>query len=125
MVAARSAPSACRSPRFAGSDQRLLSTSSPCAAFGSYTSLLDFCRKVDRRIVSRHDLILLIKLGAFGFTALSRAQLVSAEQYYSSLADVMRFGESDPAGLSTLEDDLGSGAVKYVQVAEWWPEIVV
>jgi len=43
------------------------------AAFGSYTSLLDFYRKVDRRIVSRHDLILLIKLDAFGFTGLSRA----------------------------------------------------
>ena len=54
------------------------------AAFGGYTSLLDFCRKVDRRLVSRHDLLLLIKLGAFGFTGLSRAQLAVAEQYYTS-----------------------------------------
>jgi DNA polymerase III alpha subunit len=94
------------------------------AAFGNYTSLPDFCRKVDRRIVSRHDLILLVKLGAFGFIALSRAQLIAAEQYYSSLADIMRFGESDPAGLATLEDDLGSVAVKYIHAAEWSPEIV-
>jgi DNA polymerase III subunit alpha len=94
------------------------------AGFGSYISLVDFCRKVDRRIVSRHDLILLIKLGAFGFTGLSRAQLVAAEQYYSSVADVMRFGEPDPAGLATLEDDLGSGLVKFVYAAEWSPEIL-
>jgi len=41
------------------------------AAFGEFTSLLDFCRKVDRRLVSRHDMLLLIKLGAFTFTGLS------------------------------------------------------
>jgi len=45
------------------------------AAFGEFTSLLDFCRKVDRRLVSRHDIQLLSTLGAFGFTGLSRAQL--------------------------------------------------
>jgi DNA polymerase-3 subunit alpha len=94
------------------------------AAFGCFESLLDFCRKVDRRIVSRHDLILLVKLGAFGFTGLSRAQLMAAEQYYSSVADVMRFGESDPAGLVSLEDDLGSGALKFVHQAEWTPEVL-
>ncbi|MBV9323914.1 MAG: DNA polymerase III subunit alpha [Chloroflexi bacterium] len=93
-------------------------------AFGSYTSLLDFCRKVDRRIVSRHDLVLLIKLGAFGFTALPRALLMAAEQYYSSLADLLRFGEPDPTGLATLEDDLSSGAIKYLHAAEWSPELV-
>jgi Helix-hairpin-helix motif len=76
------------------------------AAFGSYSSLLDFCRKVDRRRVSRHDLLLLIKLGAFGFTGLSRAQLVAAEQYYAAAADVLRFADGDPAGLATLENDL-------------------
>ena len=59
------------------------------AAFGDYTSLLDFCRKVDRRVVSRHDVLLLIKLGAFGFTGLNRAQLAAAEQYYTSLADTV------------------------------------
>src|SRR5216683_771730 len=69
-------------------------------AFGSYTSLLDFCRKVDRRFVSRHDLILLIKLGAFDFTGLTRAQLSVAELYYASAADLMRGGDNDPAGTS-------------------------
>jgi DNA polymerase-3 subunit alpha len=94
------------------------------AAFGDFDSLLDFCHKVDRRIISRHDLILLIKLGAFGFTGLSRAQLNAAEQYYSSVADVLRFGAPDPAGLDTIEEDLGAGAVRYIPAAEWSPEIL-
>jgi hypothetical protein len=38
---------------------------------------------------------------------------MTAEQYYSSVADVLRFGESDPAGLMSLEDDLDSGAIKF------------
>jgi DNA polymerase-3 subunit alpha len=87
------------------------------AAFGGFESLLDFRHKVDHRVISRRDLILLIKLGAFGFTALSRAQLMAAEGYYSSVADLMR-DEADPAGLMSLEDDLGSGAVRFVQHAE-------
>ena len=90
----------------------------------TYESLLDFCRKVDRRRVSRHDLLLLIKLGAFEFTGLSRAQLMAAEQYYASAAEVLRLGDRDPAGLGTLEDDLGSGAVKYISPAEWSPEVI-
>jgi DNA polymerase-3 subunit alpha len=92
------------------------------AAFGEFTSLLDFCRKVDRRLVSRQDLLVLIKLGAFGFTGLGRAQLLAAEQYYTAAADILRFGDRDPAGLDTLEDDLGAGAVRFVPVAEWSPE---
>lgn len=95
------------------------------AAFGDYASLLDFCRKVDRRIVSRHDLIMLIKLGAFGFTGLSRAQLMAAEQYYASTADLLRFGDSDPAAIGSFEDELSSGAVlRHLQVAEWSPDVV-
>src|SRR5207248_1191519 len=60
-----------------------------------------FCRKVDRRLVSRHDVLLLIKLGALGFTGLSRAQLAAAEQQYTVLADAVRSAEGDPAGLVT------------------------
>jgi DNA polymerase-3 subunit alpha len=52
------------------------------------------------------------------------AQLNAAEQYYSSVADVLRFGEADPAGLDTIEDDLGAGAVRYIPSAEWSPEIL-
>jgi len=87
------------------------------AAFGEFTSLLDFCRKVDRRLVSRHDVQLLIKLGAFGFTGLGRAQLAAAEQQYTSLADLLRSAEGDPADLGSLENDLASGAIRHPSAA--------
>ena len=66
----------------------------------------------------------MIKLGAFGFTGLSRAQLAAAEQYYTSLADTVRYGDGDPSALSTIEDELGSGAIKFVPIAEWSPETI-
>jgi hypothetical protein len=44
--------------------------------------VLDFCRKVDRDQLSRQDVLLLIKLGAFGWTGLSRRQLALAKLYY-------------------------------------------
>jgi DNA polymerase-3 subunit alpha len=94
------------------------------AAFGDYTSLLDFWRKVDRRLVSRHDVLLLLKLGAFGFTGLSRAQLAAAEQYYAALAETVGYGDGDPANLATIEDELGSGAIRFVPMAEWSPETI-
>jgi DNA polymerase-3 subunit alpha len=49
---------------------------------------------------------------------------MAAEQYYSSVADVMRFAESDPAGLMSLEEDLGSGAVRFAYQPEWTPEVL-
>jgi DNA polymerase-3 subunit alpha len=93
-------------------------------AFGGFSSLLDFCRKTDRRLVSRHDVLLLVKLGAFTFTGLSRAQLAAAELQYSALADAMRYADGDPAGLSSLEDELASGAIRLVPVVEWTPEAI-
>ncbi len=93
-------------------------------AFGSYTSLLDFSRKVDRRLVSRHDVIVLVKLGALGFTGLSRSQLAAAEQYYASLAETVRYGDGDPADLGALEEDLGTGVLRFVPGAEWSPETI-
>jgi DNA polymerase-3 subunit alpha len=94
------------------------------AAFGEYTSLLDFCRKVDRRRVSRHDVLLLIKLGALEFTGLSRAQLAAAEQQYTALADAVRSAEGDPAGLASLEEELASGLIRLLPTAEWSPETI-
>jgi DNA polymerase-3 subunit alpha len=94
------------------------------AAFGDFTSLLEFCRKVDCRLVSRHDIQLLIKLGAFSFTGLSRAQLSAAELQYTSLADLLRSAEGDPAGLDSLEGDLASGAIRLLPTAEWSPETI-
>jgi DNA polymerase-3 subunit alpha len=94
------------------------------AAFGDFNSLLDFCRKVDGRLVSRHDVLLLIKLAAFAFTGLGRAQLAAAEQQYCALADAVRYAEGDPAGLLTLEDELASGSIKLLPTSEWSPETV-
>jgi DNA polymerase-3 subunit alpha len=94
------------------------------AGFGDFTSLLDFCRKVDRRLVSRHDVILLIKLGGFAFTGLSRAQLATAEQCYVSLAEVIRYGEGDPVDIETLENTLGSGALRFAPTIQWTPETI-
>ncbi len=93
-------------------------------AFGPFTSLLDFCRKVDRRLVSRHDLLLLIKLGSFEFTGLSRSQLAAAEQAYTSLADSVRAADVDATELATLEHELRSATLRYVPTAEWSPETV-
>jgi hypothetical protein len=41
---------------------------------------------------------------AHGRSCRSRAQLAAAEHYYSSVADVTRFAEPDPAYLATLEE---------------------
>src|SRR5206468_1012366 len=94
------------------------------AAFGQFINLLDFCRKVDRRLVSRHDVLLLIKLGAMSFTGLGRAQLAAAEQQYSALGDAVRAAEGDPAGLLSLEDELAAGSIKLLPTAEWSPETI-
>lgn len=86
--------------------------------------MLDFCRKVDRRLVSRRDVILLIKLGAFAFTGLSRAHLAAAEQCYFNLADTVRYGQGEPVDLGALEEELGSGTVRFVPTGEWSPETI-
>ena len=75
-------------------------------AFGGFLSLLDFCRKVDRTIVTRQDLLLLIKLGAFAWTGLSRGQLAFAEQYYAGAAELLRAADRDPGGAASIEDAL-------------------
>ena len=51
------------------------------ASFGSFESLLDFLRKLDRDRVTRTDVLLLIKLGAFGFTGVPQSQLALAEPF--------------------------------------------
>jgi DNA polymerase-3 subunit alpha len=93
-------------------------------AFGAYASLLDVCRRVDRRLVSRQDLLLLIKVGALGFTGLSRAQLTLAEQYYAAAGDLLRAADRRPAELEPVEEELVAGAGKYVAASEWPPEVL-
>lgn len=43
---------------------------------------------------------------------------------YTSLADLLRSVEGDPAGLRSLEDDLASGAIRLLPTAEWSPETI-
>ncbi len=47
-------------------------------AKGAYTSLADFCRKIDQRRVNRRVIEALIKCGAFDFTGALRAQMMTA-----------------------------------------------
>jgi DNA polymerase-3 subunit alpha len=89
------------------------------AAFGPFAGLLDFAARVDRRIVDRHDLLLLVKVGAFAFTGVSRAGLTLAEQVYAAGADLARSHDGDPQGMTPLEEDLAAGAARYLDVEEW------
>ena len=72
---------------------------------GSYTSLFDFCRRVDKRIVNRRVLESLIRAGAFDSINTHRASLLasagialeSAEQISRAATQVSLFGEGDGA----------------------------
>ncbi len=72
---------------------------------GSYTSLFDFCRRVDKRIVNRRVLESLIRAGAFDSISTHRASLLasvgialeSAEQISRAATQVSLFGEGDGA----------------------------
>jgi len=44
---------------------------------GSFTSLYDFCKRVDLRLVNKKVLESLIKCGAFDFTGMKRSQLIT------------------------------------------------
>jgi len=91
--------------------------------FGEFGSLLDFCRKVDRTVVTRQDLLLLIKLGAFAWTGLSRGQLALAEQYYAGAAQLLRAADRDPSGTTSIETDFAEGTAHFLDVEEWPPEV--
>ena len=90
------------------------------AAFGPFTSLLDFCRRIDRDLVDRRALQALIKVGAFGFTGLPRAQLAMAEQVYSATGDLLRAADRNPTGLGPFEEELAQlvGSCRAVRYQE-------
>lgn len=76
---------------------------------GSYTSLVDFCKRVDLRSVNRSTVEVLATAGAFDFTSAHRAQLVAA------VDDAFRFGQQHQAdeamGQSSLFGmDSGAGS---------------
>jgi len=93
-------------------------------AFGPFTSLLDFCRRVDRSLVGRRSVQVLIKLGAFSFTGLARAQLALAEQVYTSTGDLLRAADRSPTALAPLEEELAELVTRHLHVAEWPPEVL-
>jgi DNA polymerase III alpha subunit len=56
------------------------------AIFGPFSSLLDFLRRMEPHQISRRELQVLIRLGAFSFTGRSRAQLALVEDIYAAPA---------------------------------------
>ena len=76
------------------------------AVFGPFTSLLDFLRRMEPHQISRRELQVLIRLGAFSFTGRSRAQLALVEDIYASTGELLRATDRDPADVGPLEDEL-------------------
>jgi DNA polymerase III alpha subunit len=53
-----------------------------------------------------------------------QASGTAAEQHYTSLADVVRYCDGDPGSLASLENELASGAIRFVPTVEWSPETI-
>jgi len=94
------------------------------AAFGPFTSLLDFLRRMEPHQISRRELQVLIRLGAFSFTGRSRAQLAIVEDIYASTGELLRSTDRDPADVGPLEDELPEFLRAHTNVVEWPPERV-
>jgi len=93
-------------------------------AFGPFTSLLDFRQRIERGVLDRRGLLALIKLGAFDFTALPRAQLAMAEQVYSATADLLLASDRHPAAIAPLEEGLTDLVSRAAGALEWPPEVL-
>jgi DNA polymerase III alpha subunit len=93
-------------------------------AFGPFTSLLDFRQRIERGLLDRRGLLALIKLGAFDFTALPRAQLAMAEQVYSATADLLLASDRHPAAIAPLEEGLTELVGRAAGALEWPPEVL-
>ena len=94
------------------------------AVFGPFTSLLDFLRRMEPQQISRRELQVLIRLGAFSFTGRSRAQLALVEQIYASTGELLRATDRDPTDVAPLEDELPDLLGAHTNVVEWPPERV-
>jgi hypothetical protein len=75
-------------------------------------------------MLDRRGLLALIKLGAFDFTALPRAQLAMAEQVYSATADLLLASDRDPAAIAPLEEGLTELVGRAAGAIEWPPEVL-
>ncbi len=94
------------------------------AVFGPFASLLDFLRRMEPHQITRRELQVLIRLGAFSFTGRSRAQLALVEEIYSSAGELLRSTDRDPADVGPLENELPDLLAAHTEVVEWPPERV-
>ncbi|HWP57260.1 MAG TPA: DNA polymerase III subunit alpha [Candidatus Acidoferrales bacterium] len=93
------------------------------AAAGNFTSIFDFCRRVDLAAVNRRVIESLIKCGAFDSTNVARARIMAA------LDDAIRDGQAHQKGRDSSQTDifslLGAGngerprKENYPAVEEW------
>ena len=123
--APRAAGSACRSTAIRGlGAETVRHILQMRAIFGPFTSLLDFLRRMEPHQISRRELQVLIRLGAFSFTGRSRAQLALVEDIYASTGELLRATDRDPADVAPLEDELPDLLAAHTNVVEWPPERV-
>jgi len=87
-------------------------------AGGAFTSLADFCRKVDQRRVNRRVIEALIKCGAFDGTGARRAQMMEAIDLMMDQAS--RHQEQEAIGQFSIFDSLdGQKDPDLPNVPEW------
>ena len=85
---------------------------------GAFTSLADFCRKVDQRKVNRRVIEALIKCGAFDFTGCRRAQMTEAIDMVMEQASKVQ--EQEATGQFSIFDSLGEQKdPELPDVPEW------
>ena len=86
-----------------GTGQSAIESIRTARASGAFTSLYDFCSRVDKRLVNRRVLEALIRAGAFDAVDANRARLLAsagrayeaAEQAERQASQVSLFGEAD------------------------------
>lgn len=89
---------------------------------GQFTTLLDFCQRVDMRKVNKRVIESLIKCGAFDFTDMKRAQLMVSLDKVMDMAQGMRKDrETGQMGLSlfTVHGSRFTVSHELADVEEW------
>ncbi|GAB4276027.1 MAG: DNA polymerase III subunit alpha [Coriobacteriia bacterium] len=94
---------------------------------GPYTSLPDFCSRVDMRTVNKRTLEALIKAGAFDSTGYTRKHLMAMlETCVAAAAARQRDREANQSSLFDLEEAGEAGLVEHVEPpnGDEWPKRV-
>ena len=88
---------------------------------GEFTSLEDFCRRLDSRIANRKMLESLVKCGAFDFLGRDRAELFACIE--ESLASASASHRDRASGQASLFDELSAPAgPRTTRIVTPWPE---